>query len=245
MTDPEVPNEVPVESRGPSAEFLLAISDYGIELEESEVELISKYLDLLYLANEKMNLTGVRDRTAAWMRHIFDALTLLPILQQSQARSVVDVGSGGGLPGLVLAIVMPDSQITLIESTGKKAKFLKDTVDQLGLNNVRVRSERAEILGAKELRECNDVVVSRAVSRLPSLLEFCLPMVRLGGHFVAIKGEQAAAEVAASVHALGELRGVVIDQVRTPTGTLVVVEKTGLTPKRYPRAIGEPERQPL
>ena len=180
MTDPEVPNEVPVESRGPSAEFLLAISDYGIELEASEVDLISKYLDLLYIANEKMNLTGVRDRTAAWMRHIFDALTLLPILQQSQARSVVDVGSGGGLPGLVLAIVMPDSQVTLIESTGKKAKFLKETVDQLGLNNVRVRSERAEILGAKELRECNDVVVSRAVSRLPSLLEFCLPMVRLG-----------------------------------------------------------------
>ncbi|MDA0214999.1 MAG: 16S rRNA (guanine(527)-N(7))-methyltransferase RsmG [Planctomycetota bacterium] len=241
----ELPGEVPVESSGPSAEFLIAIKEYGIELEAGEVELMSRYLDLLYIANEKMNLTGVRDRNTAWMRHIFDALTLLPILQQAQARSVVDVGSGGGLPGLVLAIVLPDSQITLIESTGKKANFLKETVDQLGLKNVRVLSQRAEVLGAGELRECNDVVVSRAVSRLPSLLEFCLPMVRQGGHFVAIKGVQVNFTCNNVLHALGVLRGVVIDQVRTPTGTLIVIEKTGLTPKRYPRATGEPERQPL
>ncbi len=233
------------DQHGSTAEFTTAIGAYGVELEPSEISQLSKYLDLLYVANERMNLTGVRDRDLAWMRHIFDALTLVPILQQSQARSVVDVGSGGGIPGLILAIVMPDVQFTLVESTGKKAQFLREASDALELKNVRVLAERAEILGAGNLREVIDVVVSRAVSRLPSLLEYCLPMVRQGGHFVAIKGEQAGAEVAASTHALGELRGVVVEQIRTPTGTLVVIEKTGKTPKRYPRAPGEPERQPL
>ena len=227
------------------AEFSEAMSAYGIELDGGELEKLDQYLTLLYAANERMNLTGVRDREAAWMRHIFDSLTLLPILQQAEARTVVDVGSGGGLPGLVLAAVLPAVEFTLVESVGKKARFLDEAATALGCSNVRVRQVRAETLGAKELRECVDVVVSRAVARLPILLELCLPLVRTGGLFVAIKGEQAAAEVAASVHALGELRGVIVDQVRTPTGTLVVVEKTGKTPKRYPRTAGEPERSPL
>ena len=149
------------------------------------------------------------------------------------------------MPGLVLAVVLPEVEFTLVESVGKKARFLEECAAALGCTNVRVRQVRAEALGAKDLRECIDVVVSRAVARLPILLELCLPMVRTGGLFVAIKGEQAAGEVAASAHALGELRGIVIDQTRTPTGTLVVVEKSGKTPKRYPRAAGEPERSPL
>lgn len=227
------------------AEFTEAMQTQGIELDAGELDKLAHYLTLLYAANERMNLTGVRDRTSAWMRHIFDSLTLLPILQQAEARTVVDVGSGGGLPGLVLAAVLPDVEFTLVESIGKKARFLQETAAAMGCHNVRVRSVRAETLGAKELRECIDVVVSRAVARLPILLELCLPMVRTGGFFVAIKGEQAAAEAAASVHALGELRGVIVDQTRTPTGTLVIVEKTGKTPKRYPRAAGEPERSPL
>ncbi|MSR44480.1 MAG: 16S rRNA (guanine(527)-N(7))-methyltransferase RsmG [Phycisphaerales bacterium] len=239
-------NDLPsAQSNGPTDEFRAAIHAYGIEVESSELVLLTRYLDLLYAANERMNLTGIRDRTVAWMRHIFDALTLLPTLQQSEARSVVDIGSGGGIPGLILAIVMPSVEFTLVESTGKKARFLEETASQLGLSNVRVRCQRAEVLGAKELREVIDVVVSRAVARLPILLELSLPMVRHGGIFIAVKGEQAAAEVAASVHALGELRGVVVEQLRTPTGTLVIVEKSGKTPNRYPRAVGEPERLPL
>lgn len=245
MSDVQPPSDEVRDAHEVPENFRQACADYGLELDATEIAQLSKYLDLLYHANERMNLTGVRDREAAWMRHIFDALTLLPILQQSQAKSVVDVGSGGGIPGLVLAIVLQECQFTLVESTGKKAKFLAETVTDLGLENVRVRADRAETLGAGDLREVCDVVVSRAVSRLPSLLEYCLPMVRPGGHFVAIKGEQAAAEVAQSAHALGELRGVVVEQLRTPTGTLIIIEKTGRVPKRYPRALGEPERRPL
>ncbi|MSQ91095.1 MAG: 16S rRNA (guanine(527)-N(7))-methyltransferase RsmG [Phycisphaerales bacterium] len=230
---------------GAPPEFIAAIKEFGLELDARDLAVLDRYLDLLYEANERMNLTGVRDRNAAWMRHIFDALTLFPTLAQTEARSVVDVGSGGGIPGLILATVMPTVQFTLVESTGKKAKFLQETAKQMSLENVRVLAQRAEALGAKELRECIDVVVSRAVARLPILLELCLPMVRPGGFFIAIKGEQAAAEVATSAHALGELRGVVVDQLRTPTGTLVIVEKRGKCPNRYPRTAGEPERAPL
>ncbi len=226
-------------------EFSSAIAAQGIELEPGDLERLAHYLRLLYAANGRMNLTAVPAGADAWMRHIFDSLTLLPLVQQAEAKSVVDVGSGGGVPGLVLAAVVPTVEFTLVESVGKKARFLEETASSLACTNVRVRQVRAETLGAGDLRECVDLVVSRAVARLPILLEYCLPMVRTGGLFVAIKGEQAGAEVAASVHALGELRGVVVDQTRTPTGTLVVIEKTGKTPRRYPRAAGEPQRAPL
>ncbi len=228
-----------------STAFTQALAAHGIELEPGDLDRLAHYLRLLYEANEQMNLTAVPRGDDAWMRHIFDSLTLLPLMQQSEARTVVDVGSGGGVPGLVLACVLPSVEFTLVESVGKKARFLEASASALGCATVRVRQVRAETLGAGDLRECIDCVVSRAVARLPILLEYCLPMVRTGGLFVAIKGEQAAAEVAASTHALGELRGVVVDQARTPTGTLVVVEKTGKTPRRYPRAAGEPQRSPL
>ena len=229
----------------PPEEFHAALRDASIELSPEDLARCTRYLELLYAANATMNLTGVRDPGAAWMRHIFDALTLLPIAAEAGAARIADIGSGGGIPGLVLACVLPEAEMILIESVGKKARFLDETARALELSRVRVRQERAETLGAKELRESLDLVVSRAVARLPALLEYALPMVRPGGLFVATKGEQGAAEAAASVHALGELRGKLVDLRRTPTGTLVIVEKVGRTPKRYPRAAGEPERAPL
>ncbi|MSR28875.1 MAG: 16S rRNA (guanine(527)-N(7))-methyltransferase RsmG [Phycisphaerales bacterium] len=229
----------------PPQEFHDALKSAGIALDPGDLERIASFLQLLYAANERMNLTGVRDPSAAWMRHIFDSLTLLSVLTGTQAVRAADIGSGGGIPGLILALVLPEVEFTLIESVGKKARFLEETATALGLKKVVVRQERAEVLGVKEIRESMDVVVSRAVGKLPSLLEYALPMVRPGGLFVAIKGEQGAAEVVASIHALGELRGVVIEQRRTLTGTLVIVEKTGRTPRRYPREKGEPERNPL
>jgi 16S rRNA (guanine(527)-N(7))-methyltransferase RsmG len=141
------------------------------------------------------------------------------------------------MPGLVLACVMPDADFTLVESVGKKARFLDDAARALGLRNVRVEQRRAEDLGQdhRSTRERFDAATSRAVARLPLLLELCLPLVRPGGVMLTIKGEQAAAEVAESAFELGELRGAVVDQVRTPTGTVVVIEKTGRTPRTWPR----------
>lgn len=237
--------EVAVPRGGGREACVRALADFGIEISADELNRLARFLDLLLDANTRMNLTAVRDVDAAWMRHVFDALTLLPILQQADARRVADVGSGGGVPGLVLAIVWPQATHLLIESTGKKAAFLRSTADALSLRSVEVRSERAESLARGPLRESMDVVTSRAVARLPILLELCLPLVREHGHMVTIKGEKAAAEVTESVRALGTLRGAVTDCIRTPTGTVVVIEKVGKTPRRYPRPAGEPQKSPL
>ena len=155
------------------------------------------------------------------------------------------MGSGGGLPGIPLAIAFPRMRFTLLESTGKKAHFLEETAKKLALGNVRVVSERAETFAQGKGRERFDVATSRAVSRLPVLLELTLPFVRVGGASLAIKGEQAQAEVDESKRALALLFGVVSRVQRTPTGTVVRVDKTHATPARYPRRNGEPKRHPL
>ena len=234
-----------VDIPAPPAEFAQALRDAGIELDSGDEARLTRYLHLLYAANEHMNLTAVRDPAAAWMRHIFDGLTPLPILTQADAKRVADIGSGGGIPGLVLACVLPEVEFALIESVGKKARFLEETARALGLSKVRVSNARAEALGRGELRDRMDVVVSRAVGRLPILLEFALPMVREGGVFVAIKGEQAAEELLTATRALGFLKGALVETRRTPTGTLVIIEKTAPTPRRYPRPVGEAAKSPL
>jgi 16S rRNA (guanine527-N7)-methyltransferase len=160
---------------------------------------------------------------------------------------VIDVGSGGGLPGLPLAIAMPDARFTLLEATGKKAAFLEETIAALGLRNARVVNERAEVAGQDhhEHRAHYDAVVARAVARLNTLAELTVPFAREGGAVLLIKGQQAEAEVAEAKQSLYRLHAQVVDLHRTATGTVVVIEKPRATPRSYPRAPGEPKRKPL
>ncbi|MFK7961593.1 MAG: 16S rRNA (guanine(527)-N(7))-methyltransferase RsmG [Phycisphaerales bacterium] len=231
----------------PTPEMLEAASDAGIAFEDGDVERLERYLDLLFETNRRFNLTRIEDPAQAWMRHIFDSLTLLPWIMESGAKRLLDVGSGGGLPGIPLAIVLPDVRVTLVETTGKKADFLDQTATALELTNVQVENGRAETMAHdRDLhREQYDIVTARAVGRLPTLLEWTVPFVRVGGLVLAIKGEQAEDEVFESKRALHELGAVVVDQVRTPTGTIVVIEKTIKTSRHYPRAVGEAKRKPL
>jgi 16S rRNA (guanine527-N7)-methyltransferase len=224
-----------------------ALAAQGIALDPGDDETLRRYLELLLVANERFNLTAVRDPAEAWVRHIQDSLSLLPFLASSGARRVLDVGSGGGLPGVPLAIALPGVAFTLLETTGKKAAFLRDTAAALGLANVSVLQARAEEAGQDHHhhREQYDAVVSRAVGPLAVLLELTVPFAREGGHVLAIKGERAAAEVAEARQALHLLHAHAVDQVRTPTGTVVVVEKVRKTPRSYPRLPGEPKRRPL
>ena len=159
------------------------------------------------------------------MRHVQDSLTLVPFLASAGAKRVIDVGSGGGLPGLPLAIAMPDVEFTLLEATGKKAAFLADTARALGCGNVRVVQERAEVAGQDHHvhRARYDVAVSRAVGRLNVLAELTVPFVREGGTVLCIKGAQAPEEVAEAKQALYRLHAQVADLVRTPTGTVTRV----------------------
>ena len=237
----------PDEMRTPPSSFLESAAELGLEFEPAELDRLGTWLVLLEQANQRMNLTRITDPESAWHRHVLDSLTLLPVLQSVDAGSLLDVGSGGGAPGLPLAITLPELTVGLVDSVGKKARFLQETAEALQLDSVRVLNDRAEVLAAlgSPEREAWDVVSARAVGRLPVLLELTIPFLKEGGLLLAIKGQQAATEIEESRGALHALHARVIDTLATPTGTVVVVEKARKTPRRYPRKSGEPGRNPL
>jgi 16S rRNA (guanine527-N7)-methyltransferase len=231
----------------PPPSFLSLADECGIAFDEGDLDRLGSFLALLLDANTRFNLTAIRDPEEAWTKHILDSLTLLPLIAAAEAKGVIDVGSGAGLPGLPLAITMPDLAFTLLESTGKKARFIEETAAALGLDNVTVINDRAETVGRdrERHREQYDVVLGRAVGRLPVLLELTVPLATIGGLVLAIKGAAAEEEIRESKEALYRLHAHVIDRHRTPTGTIIVIRKMRRTPKLYPRKPGEPKRAPI
>jgi len=222
-------------------------ADLGVVLEAPDLGRLDAYLTHLLETNEKFNLTAVRDEAEAWERHILGSLTLVGPLASAASRDVADVGSGGGLPGIPLAICLPDVRFTLIEATGKKANFLRDCVERLGLANVSIVQERAETIGQDhhQFRERFDAVMARAVGPLRVLLELTVPLAKVGGVVIAIKGEKAEAEIADAKSALHALHAAHAQTIAAPTGRLVIIEKLRKTPRMYPRSPGEPKRKPL
>lgn len=216
------------------SEARAALGRMGIELSPEEESLLGRYLGMLFAANERFNLTRI-DIDSAWSRHVVDSLTLLaPLASVENVESGIDVGSGGGLPGIPLAIARRDIAWTLLESTGKKARFLEAVVRRLGLSNVAVAQERAEVAARGPLRERFDVATSRAVGALDGLVQISIPFLRVGGLMLAIKGERAPEEVVAAKQALYELHSAVVGEIRTASNTLVVVEKRRKTPAKFP-----------
>ncbi len=212
----------------------------GMTLSAGQHARLTQFLDLLLAANQRMNLTRIVSRQEAEVAHVGDALTLLPFIPAA-ATTLVDIGSGGGVPGLVLAIARADLHVTLVESTRKKARFLEESAAALGLANVTVVAERAETVGQSALRQTFDIATARAVGELVWLAEWCLPLVKKGGKVLAMKGQKIAEELPAARKAIRLLGGSepAIHPVQLPgTDHLVIVEikKTGKTDPRYPRA---------
>ncbi len=223
-----------------------AAAAMGVTLDAEAERRLALFLERLFEANQAVNLTAITDAQTAWSRHVLDSLTLVAPLRAMGAKRVVDVGAGGGLPGIPLAIALPEIELTMVEATKKKAAFLERVSAELGLRT-RVLSERAETLGTygSKHREAYDAAVVRALAPLPVLLELTVPLVRVGGRVFAIKGEKAAEEAKAAARALKVLSTRIVEQRRTETGTVVALEKTAPTGRGYPRAPGTPKRSPL
>lgn len=229
------------------------LSRLEIPLAEPILQQLARYLDLLLETNEKFNLTAIRDRDQAWRRHIIDSLTLLPFIADVPAGArAVDVGSGGGLPGIPMAIARPDLLVTLIEATGKKAAFLQRCATELPLPQTRVIHERAEKIGQlPQHRQQYDVALCRAIGPMTELLEYTLPLLKLEGILLAMKGPSVADELEAAADAMailgaGEMQ--VIDAYPEGFGqntVIVQMVKERPTPKQYPRLPGTARQDPL
>ena len=210
------------------------LSRAGIEISADEEALLARYLGMLFVTNERINLTRI-DRESAWTRHVVDSLTLLaPLASIEGVAGAIDVGSGGGLPAIPLAIARPDIQWTLLEATAKKARFLEAVIKRLGLSNARVVNERAEKAARGPMREQFDVATSRAVGALDGLATISVPFLKVGGMMFAIKGERAAEEIAAAKQALYELHAHAVGEIRNETNTVVAIEKQRKTPSKFP-----------
>ena len=210
-------------------------------------EKFEKFYRLLVTYNAAFNLTAITQREEVIHKHFLDSLAGEQFLEKG--ASVVEVGSGAGFPSVPLAIVRRDLSFTLIESTGKKCDFLRTVARELDLS-LNVCQMRAEEAGrSPEFRERADIVIARAVAPLPSLAEYCLPLVRVGGRMIAWKGSED--ETASAAHAVGVLGGNNMHVVRydLPGGygarMLVIAEKTKPTPAKYPRGHGKERKDPI
>lgn len=224
----------------------------GIRLTPRQVKAFKDYEHLLISWNQKFNLTAIRDAEGIRTKHFLDSLTIFTELGAAVPGSLVDVGTGAGFPGIPLKIALPEMRLTLVESVGKKAEFCRHVVESLKLDNVEVLTIRAEDLGrSPQYREKYDWAVARAVSSMPVLAEYLLPLVRVGGGMLAQKGENAHVEVQAAEKAIHILGGSLrkISLVTLPGVAderyLVVVDKKAATPARYPRRAGLPASKPL
>jgi 16S rRNA (guanine527-N7)-methyltransferase len=235
--------------------------EMGIELSDAQVAAFRRFQEELLDWNQRMNLTAITDPAEIESKHFLDSLSCLLALPHIDGRPLaawlasspkaVDIGAGAGLPGLALKIVWPGLRLTLLEATGKKCRFMQHVVDTLALQQVTVVQARAEDFGQRAGRMAFDLALARAVARLPTLLEYGLPLLKRGGWFVIQKGRAPQEELAQSRLALQTLGGSLHDSLPvTVPGLeaerwLVIVAKAAQTPAAYPRRAGLPERQPI
>lgn len=224
----------------------------GVNLTAAQLAGFEQYENELLDWNKRLNLTSIDEPKKIRSKHFLDSLTCLLVMRETPAERVIDIGSGAGFPGLPLKIACPSIHLTLVESVGKKASFCQTVVDRLGLDNVKILQDRAEILGQDARhRQGYDWAVARAVAILPVLAEYLLPLVRVGGVMIAMKGENAPAEAHSADHAIRILGGhlrklipVVLPGVADER-YLVVIDKVSATPPNYPRRVGIPTKRPL
>ena len=227
-----------------------AVKSLGMELTEEQIRQFEAYRAGVLEWNEKVNLTAITDPEEFEMKHFADSVMSAGNDIMKNAKKIIDVGTGGGFPGIPLAILFPDKQFTLMDSLGKRIKIIDQLAKEIGIKNVELVHARAEDLAKKkEYREQYDVCVSRAVANLATLSEYCIPFVKVGGYFAPYKTAAAEEEIAEGKKALfilgGHLESVSEFSDAELDHTILWIKKVKMTPVKYPRKAGTPSKEPL
>lgn len=232
------------------------LNEYGIKITDDQAQKFEKYKDLLVEWNENVNLTAITDDEGVAIKHMVDSVCMLEKLAAyiPENGKIIDVGTGAGFPGIPMKIMNPGYEVVLLDSLNKRLKFLDEVCGELKLTGIRSVHFRAEDGGQDpSLREQFDVSIARAVGSLSVLLEYCVPFVKVGGHFLAMKSKDVDEEIAGSGKALRELGCEIKEVIRFKISTsqgemdraIIVVKKMEKTKDKYPRKAGTPAKKPL
>ena len=215
---------------------------------DEKAETLKRYMDGVLQWNEKVNLTAITDQDEFVQKHLIDSLLCAETLAFTESSSICDVGTGGGFPGVPLAVCYPDKEFVLMDSLAKRVKIVQQLCDELGIGNITTVHGRAEDLARQEAyRGRFDLCVSRAVANMRVLSEYCMPFVRAGGHFIAYKGSDCESEIDDAQKAIRLLGGDAPEITPLPHlgHSLVIIRKSQPTPAAYPRKAGTPAKKPL
>lgn len=227
-----------------------ALATKDIILSDTQKQQFQKYYELLIEWNNKMNLTAITEKNEVAIKHFYDCVTLLMFVDVPCSAKVIDVGTGAGFPGIPLKIVRPDIKLTLLDSLNKRLIFLNEVCNSLEID-AEIIHKRAEEGGRdKKLRDKFDIAISRAVANMNTLSEYCIPYVKVGGKFVAMKGKNGKAELEKGIGAVKILGGEKenVAEFSLPSGderTIIVINKKSPTPKEFPRQSGKIKNKPL
>ena len=220
----------------------------NISISEEQAKCFVEYMKMLLEWNEKINLTAIVEHQEIILKHFIDSLTILPYINEEE--TILDIGTGAGFPGVPLKILRESNKITLLDSLNKRIMFLNEVIQNLKLKNISAVHGRAEDF-SKENREGYDVVVSRAVARLNVLLEYMLPLTKVGGKVICMKSLEAEDELKEAKKAIQVLGGELekIEEIKLPesdiTRKIIIIKKVKNTPKQYPRKAGTPAKKPI
>jgi 16S rRNA (guanine527-N7)-methyltransferase len=233
-------------------QFKVMLLEKGIALSDEQLNQFDQYFHILVEWNEKMNLTAITDQEDVYLKHFYDSISAAFYFDFTQHLHLCDVGAGAGFPSIPLKIVFPHLEVTIVDSLNKRITFLNHLANVLKLENVHFIHDRAETFGVNPAhRESYDLVTARAVARMSVLSELCLPLVKVGGHFIAMKAAHANDELNVGQKAIMTLGGR-LEQMHTFTlpmeeseRNILVIKKEKQTPKKYPRKPGTPGKMPI
>lgn len=227
------------------------LSTQGIELSEEQQRKFQTYYQMLVEWNEKINLTSITEEHEVYLKHFYDSIAPSFYTDLTKELTICDIGAGAGFPSIPLKIIYPNLKVTIVDSLNKRIKFLNQLAEALDLENVNFVHDRAETFGKGDYRESYDIVTARAVARLSVLSELCLPLVKKGGQFIALKSSKGEEELEEARFGLGILGGKVRETIsyelpeEAGERQMILIDKRSQTPKKYPRKPGTPNKSPL